>query len=780
MSSVALYIGGAILGNAIFPGGGAVFAGMTGAALGGAVGGIIGSAIDQAFIFPMLNKQQDLQGQRITDISLQTATEGTGVKYCIGPMNRMAGNVIWCSDLKEVKEKKNVGGKGGGGGGSVKTYSYYVSVAVAICEGEIQSIDKIWADSKVIYDANKGPGKKKDHRSKSLTIYTGTTTQGVDPVIEAAQGADSTPAYRGIAYFVVEDLALADFGNVMPQFSCQVRGTTSISTREAIKLLLNRAGLTDDKFDATGTSGVVRGLTITGPTPTIRGLEPILLAQDVVCQENNGQLVFFDRGRAPTATVPESELAAHESGSNNDAAHPFSMADDVADGDLPKAVTVSFTEPAKDYQQGNQGVIAVHTDNKGVINYDLPIVLSAREARIIASTMLWRRWSERIIVECELPPSYIYLQEEDIISVTYQGAEYFVRIRQVDRGVNFIHKIQGVLQDVDASNGTFRDTTDAECPNNGLPPQIYLPPTALSLALLDVPGMTSADVQSPGIYAALTVESTSPFKGAALYGSSDGTTYNLIGSANVESDLGLTSDVLADGPLGYIDRASTVTVVMKEGTLESVTEEQLLTGANRMFIGSELIAFKTATLTAPKTYVLSNLLRGLRGTESFTNSHAENEYCVLYSTTTVPFQDLDLSDVGLKIYVKAVPIGGLVDDYAAVAVTFTGATMKQFAPCDLAASRDGSNNATVTWTRRTRAIANILRSVPVLASPLQYTIEVLDGSGNVLRTETASTESWAYSAANQTADGLTPGDPINVKIYQMSDIGRGYPAEATV
>lgn len=44
-----------------------------------------------------------------------------------------------------------------------------------------------------------------------------------------------------------------------------------------------------------------------------------------------------------------------------------------------------------------------------------------------------------------------------------------------------------------------------------------------------------------------------------------------------------------------------------------------------------------------------------------------------------------------------------------------------------------------------------------------------------------TTPDWTYTAAMQTADGLTPGNPIHLKIYQVSAVsGRGLPLDVTL
>ena len=63
-----------------------------------------------------------------------------------------------------------------------------------------------------------------------------------------------------------------------------------------------------------------------------------------------------------------------------------------------------------------------------------------------------------------------------------------------------------------------------------------------------------------------------------------------------------------------------------------------------------------------------------------------------------------------------------------------------------------------------------------------YEVDFYNAAGSaVLRTVEATTTTAAYSAANQTTDGLTPGDAVKCKVYQMSDVaGRGRTEMSTV
>ncbi len=53
-------------------------------------------------------------------------------------------------------------------------------------------------------------------------MHPGDETQLPDPLIEAHVGEGQAPAHRGLAYLVVEDLPLADFGNRIPNITAEL------------------------------------------------------------------------------------------------------------------------------------------------------------------------------------------------------------------------------------------------------------------------------------------------------------------------------------------------------------------------------------------------------------------------------------------------------------------------------------------------------------------------------------------------------------------------------
>ena len=144
MATLVLGAAGAAIGGSI---GGAIL-GVSAATIGGFIGSTIGSYVD-SWIISSLTPGQSFEGQRLDTLHVTSATEGAVLPRVWGRL-RMGTNIIWATDFREKKETttQGGGGKGGGGGGKVKTteYFYFASFALAICEGPITGVGRIWAD----------------------------------------------------------------------------------------------------------------------------------------------------------------------------------------------------------------------------------------------------------------------------------------------------------------------------------------------------------------------------------------------------------------------------------------------------------------------------------------------------------------------------------------------------------------------------------------------------------------------------------------------------------
>jgi hypothetical protein len=202
MATVILSAAGAALGGSI----GGTFAGLSSVALGRAVGATFGKLIDQR----LMGQGSDVvEHGKVDRFRLTNSGEGSAVSQLFGRM-RLGGHVIWASDFLEA-ETVSGGGKGAPSTPETRSYTYSVSVALALCEGEITRVGRVWAD-----------GEEVAVSDLNMRVYTGARDQLPDPVIEAIEGQGNVPAYRGTAYVVMENLSLQPFGNRVPQFSFEV------------------------------------------------------------------------------------------------------------------------------------------------------------------------------------------------------------------------------------------------------------------------------------------------------------------------------------------------------------------------------------------------------------------------------------------------------------------------------------------------------------------------------------------------------------------------------
>lgn len=208
MATILLSAAGAAIGGAV----GGTALGLSSVAIGRFAGAVIGRSIDQRLLG---QGSEVVETGRVSRLRLTGAGEGDAIPQVYGRM-RVGGQVIWATEFRE-NVTVTQGSRGGGKGNprpatpDTRAISYSVSLALALCEGEITRVARIWAD-----------GTEVAPTSLNMQVYKGARDQLPDPRIEAVEGAGNVPAYRGTAYVVIEDLDISQFGNRVPQFSFEV------------------------------------------------------------------------------------------------------------------------------------------------------------------------------------------------------------------------------------------------------------------------------------------------------------------------------------------------------------------------------------------------------------------------------------------------------------------------------------------------------------------------------------------------------------------------------
>lgn len=723
--------------------------------------------VDQQLFGP---KAPNAAGPRMSDLSIQCSTYGVAINKVYGT-TRIAGNVIWGTNFVEHKKEESSGGKGGGGG-KTTTYSYTISFAIGLCEGEITGFNRVWADGKEVTDKFTG-----DNPAIEYTLHYGTETQEPDPFIEGIETSFPVPAYRGLAYIVIQHMDVTDFGNRIPNFTFEIVRTVNYLD-SIVKEVSAGAGLRTQlgaaDMEASDLAGIpIDGFCVSSEKTYRERIEQLMMVYTFGAAEANGKLLFIRKENYNRFPVPVDFLGAKEGNSGEERSYTIER---KHDRELPKLVNVSYLSFDKDYQAGLQAAVRPNSTSENTEKIDLDFVITDARAKELAEQKLYEAWIRRSTVAASLGPWWAFLAPGDILDMDLSGRRRWVQLTKTTLGVPGVIKVEGS----DVGGNTFRRTermVDSE-----ILPSVPIPPSAITVEFLDISRLPTDTTSEPVVYLAAT---GNPYYGANIYETKDGgASWILKTQIDSPSTMGTTTTLLGTGTTEVWDEGNSVTVVLTHGTLESRPEVDVLNGYNAAVIGSEIVQFRSAMLTAANTYVLSGLLRGRLGTEDQVSSHSQDERFVLLKSSTIITLSAPQSEWYSTRTYKIGPATKPVTDESYIEVAFANmARMYQpWSVCNVSGSRDAANNITIIWVRRDRSGRAWLDNadIPMSESVERYEVDIVSGS-TVKRTLTSATPLVTYLVAEQITDFGAAQPVIVVRIYQMSSTrGRGIVKEVTV
>lgn len=495
-------------------------------------------------------------------------------------------------------------------------------------------------------------------------------------------------------------------------------------------------------------------------------LDPLALAFAFDAFEQGGLLRFRQRGGAPTIELTEDDLVLPDE-------VPPARLIRAQDIDLPREVTIGFTDAGADYQRGAAASRRIGGGSSRSAHADIAIVTNDAEAKRRAEIWLQDLWAGRESADFVLPPSRLALVVGDVAGVTVNGRRRLMELQE--------------LTDTE-SRAVKARSIDPEVFNLALaPPRRRVPavppPTAPVHALiLDLPAL-GAD---PIVLAQLAIFA-SPWTGpVAVWTSGDGLSYSLAGLALTPSVVGQTLDDLPAGATARWQR-SNFRVQLYGGGLASVSDSAVFGGANAAAVRRadgawEILQFANAELVAERTYTLSRFLRGQAGSEWAMGAPlpAGSPFVLLDQHLFPIASGLDALERGLQLRIAAASRDH--GDPTALALTATphATALKPLAPVHFKCSRSGGG-VTFTWIRRTRIDGDTwVGEVPLGEDNEKYALDILSGV-NVLRTILTTAPLALYTAADEISDFGTPQTSLHVRVTQLSaTVGRGFAAEAVL
>jgi hypothetical protein len=714
---------------------------LVGGPLGGAIGALVGNQIDRGLFSP-----KAAHGARLDSLAVQASSYGTDLPRLFGTM-RVSGSVIWATDLKEDKHRS------GGGKGSAKTtsYSYSSSFAVALSARPIRAVHRIWADGTLLRGA---AGDWKGDLG-AFRLHLGDEAQAADPLIAAAEGIEATPAHRGIAYAVFEDLQLADYGNRIPSLSFEVEADEEPLSVGAIADMLSDGAVT-----GAGGGPALLGYAASGDS--LRGaIEGLAAALPVAFAEGPDGVRLVDETAAP-APILAAELGTATDGAKD---RPARLAlDRRAAGTLNEAIAISYYDPARDYQTGSQ-VARRDMSARRAGTIELAAAVEAGTARGIAEARLAREWAGRTSATVTLPWRRLDLGPGALVTLPGEAGVWRVTER--------VFEAMGVTLTATRLPGPDGPPPAASPGRSVAQPDEPHGPT--TLAAMDLPPLGDTLATAPVL--AIAAAGVSPgWRRATLLGSLDGgASWTTIGQTAAPAVIGRTLAPLPAGSAMLVDQRTSIEVELLNDTMALAGSDQAGAAsatANLALIGDELIQFGRAEQIEPLRFRLSALLRGRRGTEWAIGGHAAGELFVLIEADSLVTWQLPAGALGGRALVAASGIG----DAAPVqtGLTVLGRALRPPAPVSYVAELLPNRSIACRWTRRSRAGWPWLdgTDAPLVEETERYRLTVSRAGGTPLTVEIAAPE--ALLSADQIA-AIGGIGPLTIELAQIGTFAPSLP-----
>ena len=188
-----------------------------------------------------------IKENQISSFSVSIAEYGATVPEILGT-TRIPGNVIYYDDFTPHEHRESQrSGKGGKSKTTTVSYTYTVAAIIALCEGPVTGIGKIWKDKSIYNYPSEEVG---------LTLFKGTEDQQPWSYV-VGKHPEKALSYAGLAYMA----GVIDLGNSgsMPSYNFEVKGKLTdsdsvsagkgdgidVNPADYILYILNAVGLGD-------------------------------------------------------------------------------------------------------------------------------------------------------------------------------------------------------------------------------------------------------------------------------------------------------------------------------------------------------------------------------------------------------------------------------------------------------------------------------------------------------------------------------------------------------
>lgn len=569
--------------------------------------------------------------------------------------------------------------------------------------------------------------------------------------------------------------------------------------RSVVRSICQRAGMDEDELDVSGLPvAPVRGLSLTRAASGRANLEILTKAFFVEGIESDWKVKFRSQATDAVRRIKEKELGGISSPTGN----VNWLETRAPEYSLPAQLNLNYADPIRDYQNGtahqrriSAPISSMYSDT--VENVELPMSILEADAQAIAERMLYQTWMHRESSKSRLPWTHADLDPGDLVEVEFEdGRVVTERLVKTTLGANF----EVELESVRAGDPVYVASPSAVIPTTSVPGTTVSIPVPSRMFAFDIPLLVDYHTTNGAAlryYTALGADSER-WRSGTVFLSWDGGTYNPAASVPLDVTWGQVVGSLGrPRALWSTDEDNTlrVAIVRDRGDIVSVTREDILNGMNKALIWNsetgeaEVIQFMNAELSPSGTEViLSNLVRGLRGTEYIADKHVDGEYFILLNEATMQMGLMETSRVSSTAYFKGVSSGQLVSSVQPVSMDVVGRSLMPWAPSRVRRSESGGD-LTVTWNRRTRIsggwnMGSGVETVPLNEDSEYYEFYLINGDPEAFSPndptkyhvkKVVTAPSVTITAEELATYGVDLTGPVGVAVYQISaQVGRGF------
>lgn len=773
----------------------------------GSSGGVVNERQQIVYSDPLATSptiELHIGGISATAVDLTNATgadgpDGVSIKHACERIFATPSSYVITTDVAPL---------GGGGWGGTVTVEF-VNRLEGQNVAQMQSSDEL--GSVVITTLNSGISAIWAHLYDvggfRIRYGIGTPNQAKDPLLVAGKGEARTPRFIGRTprwWFLFEELDPSVTGGAVPNVTMRVV-YESVAIADIILEMASWRNIPASRFDLSALAGmnVSGGFLLTSQQNISAAVKQLGEVHHFVLPEEDGVFRAKLKSATPVAALAENDfrwrVATGGGGASGGEVPELGFSDEGSIEAAP-VVQLTFFDPNRNYHPGlRRGHRTANVPDAMRGKHDdlsVTMALPPAEAQQVAEIKAQENAMHAEAYDGALGLAHRWLAAGDVVNVAMNnnggGSD---TVRMWLQAVTWQNFGVGTVKLLRHENIYQPTALAPEVPGplpSPSPDPLFFGGIVESNSLRDVDNPLGAYIYQAVPYANSTVDvAFSLARGYYRVVPPQGSTSTTL---RFSATVGDAVDVLSDFASGdrRWDRVSTVTVdFWCGGDPESAAEVDVLNGANALIFGApgrwEILQFANATFDAVNStatrhrYVLDTFRRGMRGTEFAMGLHEAGDTVIVAAPGALLRAEFQAAQLGQALAGQfSVLRTGSV--FREVDFILAGTSLIPWSVYDIEGERDGSNNLTISWRPRARSYSNFPGPDGTSTDlPERYEIEIAGTTRLISVAGTAGTESTIYTAAQQVADGLVPGDPVTLSIWEIGPtIGRGYMATATI